>query len=82
VAETCTSVVLDLIQAEFLRSRGGIALLVTHRDYLADQPVLAACAKCLKRFAHDDRARKALPGEVRGWWRRRYKSHLKRARHA
>ena len=58
-------------KAEFLRSRGGMALLDTHPDYLVDRDVLAAYARFLESFAQDDRAWKALPSEVSGWWRRR-----------
>ena len=66
-------------KAEFLRSRGGMALLDTHPDYLVDRDVLAAYARFLEPFAQDDRAWKALPSEVSGWWRRRAQSHLERA---
>lgn len=66
-------------KAEFLRSRGGMALLDTHPDYLADRDALAAYTRFLERFAEDDRAWKALPSEVSSWWRRRAQSRLERA---
>jgi hypothetical protein len=65
-------------KAEFLRARGGMALIDTHPDYLADRPVLTAYQRFLERFAHDDDAWRALPGDVSSWWRRRSQSNLER----
>jgi hypothetical protein len=63
-------------KAEVLRSRGGMALLDTHPDYLTDERIFGAYGKFLERFAHDASAWKALPGEVNAWWRRRDESRL------
>jgi len=63
-------------KAEFLRSRGGMALLVTHPDYLTDPAFLDAYRRFLARFADDAGAWKALPREVSAWWRRRADSRL------
>ncbi len=65
-------------KAEFLRSRGGMALLVTHPDYLTDDVILQAYGRFLARFADDGSAWKALPREVSDWWRRRAASSLER----
>ena len=65
-------------KAEFLRSRGGMALFDTHPDYLADQRALTAYERFLARFTGDDHAWKALPANVSNWWRRRSQSYLER----
>jgi hypothetical protein len=65
-------------KAEFLRERGGMALIDTHPDYLIDPRILRAYACFLERFASDDGAWRALPHEVSAWWRRRAATSLKR----
>lgn len=65
-------------KASFLRAHSGLALLDTHPDYLADQQIFANYERFLERFAHDDRAWRALPAEVSAWWRRRSQSYLQR----
>jgi hypothetical protein len=65
-------------KAEFLRSRGGMALIDTHPDYLADKPVLTAYRRFLEHFVNDKDAWRALPGDVSTWWRRRAQSSLER----
>jgi hypothetical protein len=67
-----------LRKAEFLRSRGGMALLDTHPDYLTEQLIFDSYRRFLERFADDASAWKALPGEVSAWWRRRAASQLER----
>lgn len=63
-------------KASFLRDQGGMALLDTHPDYLADADMSAAYERLLERFAADPRAWKALPREVSSWWRRRAASRV------
>jgi hypothetical protein len=58
-------------KAEELRRRGGMALLLTHPDYVHEQPLLDAYVRVLRRFASDPTAWRALPREVDAWWRRR-----------
>ncbi|HEX7254506.1 MAG TPA: hypothetical protein VF236_01125 [Gaiellaceae bacterium] len=58
-------------KASFLRDRGGMALLITHPDYLVSAPVLAAYERFLEAFARDETAWKPLPRELAAWWRRR-----------
>ncbi len=65
-------------KAEFLRSRGGMASIDTHPDYLADDTVFKAYRRFLERFADDPDAWKALPREVSAWWRSRSESRLER----
>jgi hypothetical protein len=62
-------------KAELLRDRGGMALVLTHPDYL-DEERLAAYRRLLDRYAGDDTAWRALPRDVAGWWRRRAASSL------
>jgi hypothetical protein len=66
-------------KAEFLRSRGGMALLDTHPDYLTDPLIFDSYRRFLERFAEDPGAWKALPREASAWWRRRAESTLERA---
>jgi hypothetical protein len=63
-------------KAEFLRSRGGMALMIVHPDYMLDEDRLAAYRRFLERFATDETAWRALPREVSAWWRRRAASRL------
>jgi hypothetical protein len=65
-------------KAKFLRKRRGMALILTHPDYLSPGPRLDAYARFLDTFADDATAWKALPREVSDWWRRRAASSLVR----
>ena len=65
-------------KAEALRRRGGMALLITHPDYMLDAGRLDAYDRFLARFAPDPAAWVALPREVAGWWRRRAASSIRR----
>jgi hypothetical protein len=59
-----------------LRDRGGMALLLTHPDYMLDPERLRAYDEFLRTFAADETCWKALPREVSAWWRRRKASRL------
>lgn len=63
-------------KAELLRRRGGMALLVTHPDYLVDVYALEAYRRLLERYAGDGTAWKPLPAELATWWRQRAASHI------
>jgi peptidoglycan/xylan/chitin deacetylase (PgdA/CDA1 family) len=65
-----------LEKARFLRDRGGMALLVTHPDYIDKPNLLESYERFLEAFASDSTAWKALPNEVSSWWRRRAESSL------
>jgi hypothetical protein len=62
-------------KADALRGRGGMALLLTHPDYL-DQVGLDPYRRLLERYADDPTAWRALPSEVSAWWRRRAASRI------
>jgi hypothetical protein len=63
------SVWLDKVAA--LRTRGGMALLVTHPDYFAEPGLRDGYRRLLEAYRHDASVWKALPREVAEWWRRR-----------
>jgi hypothetical protein len=65
-------------KARFLRKRHGMALILTHPDYLESGPRLDAYARFLQTFVDDSSAWKALPREVSSWWRQRAASSLVR----
>ena len=65
-------------KARQLRERGGLALLLTHPDYMVDERRLSAYASFLREFRHGAAPWRALPREVSDWWRRRALSGLER----
>jgi hypothetical protein len=70
---------LWLEKAGVLRDRGGMALLVTHPDYMLDELRLGAYKRFLERFHDDETVWKALPSEVSSWWRRRAQTRIEPA---
>ena len=65
-------------KANTLRDAGGMALLITHPDYLIHDGLLEAYTRFLDSYADDEAVWHALPQEVSSWWRRRRASHLRR----
>jgi hypothetical protein len=63
-------------KATYLRSRQGMALLITHPDYMLDSAKLAAYERFLGAFGDDSGVWRALPGDVNDWWRRRAASKI------
>jgi len=63
-------------KAAFLRERGGMALLLTHPDYLAEPHRLAEYERFVTHVAGDSGAWLTLPREIASWWRRRSQSSL------
>jgi hypothetical protein len=61
-----------------LRAVGGMALLITHPDYMLDDQRLAAYRRFLERVAADGCAWRALPRDVDAWWRERAASRIVR----
>ena len=61
-----------------LRQRGGMALLLTHPDYMGNEVALRAYRGLLTAHVDDDTAWRALPREVSAWWRRRASSTIVR----
>lgn len=65
-------------KAELLRERGGMALVLTHPDYLTDDAKRLPYRRLLEQYADDESAWRALPRDVSSWWRRRAASELVR----
>jgi hypothetical protein len=63
-------------KTEYLRKRHGMALLITHPDYMLTSRRLGAYRRYLSEFATDPYAWLPLPHEVSAWWRRRAASAL------
>jgi peptidoglycan/xylan/chitin deacetylase (PgdA/CDA1 family) len=65
-----------LAKASFLREQHGMALMLTHPDYVGNPDLVRAYERFLAEFAGDETAWKALPRDVSAWWRKRGDSHL------
>jgi hypothetical protein len=65
------------MKAEAIRRRGGMALVLTHPDYLIDDVPLHAYERFVRHYADDRTAWAALPREVSDWWRRRAATALR-----
>ncbi|MGH9183956.1 MAG: hypothetical protein ACRDZ9_09155 [Acidimicrobiales bacterium] len=63
-------------KADHVRGRGGMALVITHPDYVSHEGLLDAYRALLGGFREDPGAWRALPREVSAWWRRRSASRL------
>ncbi len=61
---------------DHLRQAGGMALLITHPDYMLDEGRLGAYSRLLAHAAADDGVWRALPRDVSAWWRRRAASRI------
>lgn len=59
-----------------LRERGGMALLLTHPDYLRSDVPRQAYRRLLETYADDVTAWRPLPRELSAWWRRRAASRV------
>jgi hypothetical protein len=66
-------------KAAFLRDRGGMALMLTHPDYLRHSATRVPYEAFLAHVARDETAWHALPREVSDWWRRRAASRVRHA---
>ncbi len=65
-------------KTDLLRLHGGMALIITHPDYMVDDRSIAAYRALLQRFAADPTAWRVLPSQVSAWWRRRTASQVQR----
>jgi hypothetical protein len=65
-------------KAERIRAAGGMALVLTHPDYLDRGPIAQAYEELLARYAGDPSLWGALPIEVARWWQRRHRSFVER----
>lgn len=63
-------------KTELIRGAGGMALLITHPDYMLEAARLEAYAALLHEVARDATAWRPLPRDVARWWRRRAASSL------
>ena len=63
-------------KTDFLRDRGGMALLLTHPDYMTKPVLVELYRGFLACYADDPTAWKARPRDVASWWRRRAVSRL------
>jgi hypothetical protein len=63
-------------KTDFLRSRGGMALLITHPDYMLAPERVDSYRSFLDRALSDPGVWCALPSEVSAWWRRRAASRV------
>ena len=63
-------------KTSFIKSRGGMALLITHPDYFLDSERIASYDRFLAGLGTDSTVWRALPCEVSEWWRRRAASSL------
>ena len=66
---------LWLGKADAVAAAGGMALIITHPDYMLEEGPLRTYERFLHTYAGDDGAWKALPREVSAWWRRRAASY-------
>ena len=62
-------------KAEHIRDQGGMALVLTHPDYL-DERLITAYRLLLARFGDDPTVWRVLPRDVNAWWRRRAASRI------
>jgi hypothetical protein len=66
-------------KCDFLRDRGGMAVLLTHPDYAGGgSPLVNAYADLLDRYREDSTVWHVLPRDVAEWWRRRAASSIAR----
>jgi hypothetical protein len=63
-------------KVDYLRGRGGMAMILTHPDYMHAESRLDAYSGLLDRYAEDETVWRALPGEVSEWWRERAASRI------
>lgn len=63
-------------KARAIRERGGMALLLTHPDYLGSQAAAEPYRRTLAALAEDRTAWRPLPREAAAWWQRRAASTI------
>lgn len=60
----------------WIRERGGLAVVLTHPDYVDAAPALPAYEELLTAVAADPDVWRPLPREVAAWWRRRARTDV------
>jgi hypothetical protein len=63
-------------KTEYIKGQNGMALIITHPDYLIEARVLESYKQFLAAFKEDPDVWHALPRDVNAWWRRRAASSL------
>jgi hypothetical protein len=63
-------------KTEYIKSEKGMALIITHPDYLVERRVLRSYTAFLGAFKEHTDVWRALPRDVSGWWRRRAHSRV------
>jgi hypothetical protein len=63
-------------KTNLLRSRGGLAQILVHPDYVDVPATLPAYEAYLRAFAEDPTVWHALPSQVSAWWRARAASGI------
>ncbi len=63
-------------KAAAIRDRGGMALMITHPDYMLERRFLDVYARFLAAFGDDPSLWRVLPRDVSAWWRRRAESRI------
>jgi hypothetical protein len=63
-------------KARYIRERNGMALVLTHPDYLTGDELVGRYRALLADVADDQTAWRALPRDVADWWRRRAASRI------
>jgi peptidoglycan/xylan/chitin deacetylase (PgdA/CDA1 family) len=63
-------------KVDHIRRFGGMALALTHPDYVDDRRIVEGYRMLLRKTQDDPTLWQALPREVSEWWRRRADSHL------
>jgi hypothetical protein len=59
-----------------IKALGGMALLITHPDYMLEPASVALYERFLTAHRNDPTVWKPLPRDVSAWWRRRAASHV------
>ena len=65
-------------KSRVLRGRGGMALLLTHPDYMLTEERLSGYDRFLSHVGDDGAAWHVLPRDLSAWWRRRAASTIER----
>jgi hypothetical protein len=71
-----------IYKTDYIRREGGMALVITHPDYLVEPRVMDAYRGFLAHVAADPGVWRTLPRDVDGWWRRRALSTPKPTGHS
>ncbi|MGI9470755.1 MAG: hypothetical protein ACR2NZ_04430 [Rubripirellula sp.] len=74
LGETCDRIWID--KFAHLKSMAGMALLITHPDYLADERSLGIYRSFLDHLTTQSNVWRALPSEIADWWRCRDRMEL------